>query len=234
MDLAVDLRSVVARVGRFPALAGVDLSAPKGSVVAVVGHNGAGKTSLLRVCAGLIEITAGEALVLGHDLRRDAQALRRTVGLLGHDPAIYEELSAKENAAFALRAFRGAVSDVDGALERVGIVGRLATMPVGRLSAGQRRRCALGIQVARRPPLWLLDEPHMSLDPSARDLLAAIIDEAARDGATIVFTSHDVDLAASLADSVVSMAGGVVVEVEQGLRITTRSHPREVADADVA
>ena len=92
----VSLRSVVALIGRFPALAGVDLEVGEGEIVLVQGPNGAGKSTLLRVCSGLMRIESGEAEVLGHDLRVDRAAVRRSVGLLGHDTALYDDLTVEE------------------------------------------------------------------------------------------------------------------------------------------
>ncbi|MDQ4069634.1 MAG: ATP-binding cassette domain-containing protein, partial [Actinomycetota bacterium] len=93
MALAVRLRSAVSLLGRFPALAGVDLDVEQGEIVLVQGANGAGKTTLLRACAGLVAFTAGEADVLGHDLREDRKAVRRRIGLLGHATFLYDDLT---------------------------------------------------------------------------------------------------------------------------------------------
>ncbi len=104
MTLAVHLRSVVALLGRFPALAGADLDVEPGEIVLVQGANGAGKTTLLRACAGLVPVAAGEATVLGHDLRRDRRSVRKQVGLLGHTGFLYDDLTVEENVRFAARA----------------------------------------------------------------------------------------------------------------------------------
>jgi heme ABC exporter ATP-binding subunit CcmA len=210
MELAVHFRSAVALAGRFPALSGVDLDVAAGEVVAVLGANGAGKTSLLRACAGLVTVTSGEAVVLGRDLRADRTLVRRRVGLLGHDPALYDELTAAENVRFAVRAAGLRTDTVDAALDRLGLVGRLRTTPVMRLSAGQRRRAALAVLVARRPDLWLLDEPHAGMDADARSLVGTLVDEVATSGAAVILSSHEQELAVPLADRVVSMAGGRV------------------------
>src|SRR5665213_2890005 len=101
MASAVFLRAAVALTGRFPVLAGIDLSVAPGEVLVLEGANGAGKTSVLRACAGLLAISSGEAVVLGHDLRRNASAVRRQVGMLGHAAALYDELNVVENVRFA-------------------------------------------------------------------------------------------------------------------------------------
>jgi heme ABC exporter ATP-binding subunit CcmA len=218
MAPAIHLHSAVALAGRFPVLAGVDLDLDEGAVCVVLGANGAGKTSLLRLLAGLLPLSAGEASVLGHKLPDEARGLRREVGLLGHDVGLYDELRPGENLAFALKAARLDPAAAIPALERVGIVGRLATTPLGRLSAGQRRRVGLALLLARRPRLWLLDEPHASLDPPTRDLVSQLAEEAARSGATVVATSHEPELAVPMADVVLTLSGGVAAAVAPGGR----------------
>jgi len=218
MDPVVFLQGAVALTGRFPALSGVDLSVGPGEVVSVAGANGAGKTTLLRVCAGLVPVASGEAVVLGYDLRLDPAAVRRRVGLLGHAPSLCDELTATENVRFALRAAGHDTERVGPALARVGITGRLTKTVVGGLSAGQRRRVALSVLVARAPELWLLDEPHAGLDAGARTLLSELVTEAVRDGASVVFSSHESDVAAAMSDRLVTMSGGRVADVTAGGR----------------
>jgi heme ABC exporter ATP-binding subunit CcmA len=218
MDVAARLQAAVALAGRFPALSGVDLTVSTGEVVSVEGANGAGKTSLLRACAGLLTVHSGTIEVLGQDLRADPAAVRRRVGVLGHAPGLYDELTPLENVRFSVRAAGGSAARASDALERLGITGRLAKTDVGRLSAGQRRRVALATVVARSPELWLLDEPHAGLDESTRGVVDAVIDEAVRAGATVVFSSHEQVMAAAMADRVVTMAGGRVRDVRPGER----------------
>ena len=180
---AVLLRAAVAMTGRFPALAGVDLQVDEGEAVLLTGPNGAGKTSLLRVCAGLLRVTSGSAVVLGHDLVDDPVAARREVALLGHSAALYDDLTVAENVRFAVRAVgwrrpRRSMARSSGSASSEGS----SRSPVGRLSAGQRKRVALAVVVARRPRLWLLDEPHAALDAAARGELDSIVSEAVGDG----------------------------------------------------
>jgi heme ABC exporter ATP-binding subunit CcmA len=238
MDLAVHFRSAVALAGRFPALSGVDLDVASEEVVAVLGPNGAGKTSLLRACAGLVPVTSGEAVVLGCDLRSERTLVRRKVGLLGHDPSLYDELSALENLRFAVRAAGQGTDRVGDALDRLGLVGRLRRTPVVRMSAGQRRRTALAVLVARAPQLWLLDEPHAGLDADARAIVGSLVEEAAASGAAVVLTSHEPDLAVPLADRVAVMSGGRITSVRAGGRGNVATERVLVAvaqdDADVA
>jgi heme ABC exporter ATP-binding subunit CcmA len=238
MAPAVLLRAAVCVTGRFPALAGADLVVAPGEIVVLEGPNGAGKTTLLRVCAGLLPVTGGEAVVLGCDLRRDRAAVRRRVGLLGHAAALYDDLTVAENVRFAARAARCGSADVDAALERLELSGRLRRTTVGRLSAGQRRRVALAVLVARRPELWLLDEPHAGLDAAGRALLGQLVSEAASAGATVLLASHEPEESLPLADRVVSLTGGRVSGTRQarptGPALSAVTRPTDEEGAHVA
>ena len=207
---AVRLEGAVVLLGRFPALAGADLSVDPGEVVLVRGPNGAGKSTLLHLCAGLLPLTEGQGEVLGCDLGADRAAVRRRVGLLGHDTALYGELSPAENLELWARASRVDTAGVAGALNRLGVPERLWAVPSTRLSAGQRRRVALAAIVVRRPELWLLDEPHAGLDGEGRELVSDLMSEAAAAGAAVVLASHETGPADDLATRTVTMAGGTV------------------------
>ena len=206
----IRLRAAVALIGRFPALAGVDLEVGEGEVVLVQGPNGAGKSTLLRLCAGLLRLESGQGTVLGHDLATDRPVIRRSVGLLGHDTALYDDLTVRENLDFWARASRVDPAAVGPAMARLGVADRLHDVSVGLLSAGQRRRVALAAVVVRRPRLWLLDEPHAGLDPSGRDLVDRLVGDAAAAGATVLLSSHEVDRTLDLATRRITVAGGTV------------------------
>ncbi len=208
MSLAVHLRSAVCLLGRFPALAGVDLDVRAGEVVLLAGPNGAGKTTLLRACAGLVPVVDGTAVVLGHDLRVDRRSVRRQLALVGHQTSLYDDLSVADNVRFTVRARGGSPGAVAPALERLGLDGRLRDVAAGRLSAGQRRRCTLAGLVAGDTELWLLDEPHAGLDPEGRDLVDQLVTEAAGAGRTVLLASHDLDRAGAVATRQVTIEAG--------------------------
>lgn len=212
MAPAVRLREAVALADHFPLLAGVSLDIGEGEVAHIRGPNGAGKTSLLRLCCGLVPLHSGEATVLGHDLSLDRRAVRRAVGLLSHQSLLYEELTVEENLRYALRSFGLEASRAGGAASRLGLVGRLYTTAVGKLSAGQRRRTALAVLVARDPRLWLLDEPHAGLDEEGRALLDELVAESRAKGRTVLLSSHEHELAEAISDRVILLAGGRVQE----------------------
>jgi len=211
MELVVHFRAAVALLGRFPALAGIDLDVAQGQIVLLRGPNGAGKTTLLRACAGLVPVVDGVAEVLGADLRRHPRGVRGRVGLLGHSTGLYDDLTVAENVRFWGRAARADAADMAAALRLLGLDGRLRDVAVGGLSAGQRRRTSLACLLARRPQLWLLDEPHAGMDAAARDQVDTLMRQAVSQGATVLFSSHELDRATSLADRVVEIIGGVAV-----------------------
>ena len=244
MDYAVSLRSAVVLLGRFPALSGADLSVERGEIVAVRGANGAGKTTLLRLCAGLVRLYQGEGEVLGSDLAgaRAAGAWRSRVGFLGHETRLYGDLTAKENVEFALAlsglSRRGTAAEAE--LEQLELPARLHHERVSRLSAGQQRRVAFACVMVRRPELWLLDEPHASLDAEGRKCIDAIISEVASAGAAVIVVTHEhggvfggesgeSDLAGTQTPSppafgnlrTVALAGGRVIEYSSHARRTS-------------
>lgn len=208
MPLVVCLRSAVCLLGRFPALAGVDLDVEAGEVVLLSGANGSGKTTLLRLLAGLHRLQSGTAEVLGHDLAVDRRGARRAIGLLGHETGCYDDLTVRENLRFAARAAGGDAETSDAALERVGLTAQ-ADVAHGRLSAGQRRRLALAVTLARDPRLLLLDEPHAGLDATGRAVLDTVVASAAHEDRTVIIASHELDRTRALAGREVVLAGGV-------------------------
>jgi heme ABC exporter ATP-binding subunit CcmA len=209
----VHLDDAVAVLGQFPVLAGATLRVEPGEIVLLRGPNGAGKTSLLRVCAGLLPIVRGSGTVLGLDLTDQREAIRRTVGLLGHQNGLYLDLTVAENVRFWGSTVGATDAETAMAMRRLAVGDRLADVEVRKLSAGQKRRTALACLIARRAQLWLLDEPHAGLDASARDELDRTLRDAASAGATILVASHELERAGALASRTVDVVAGRVHEV---------------------
>lgn len=213
---AIELVDVVALIGSFPALAGATMRVDRGEIVLLRGPNGAGKTTLLRLCAGLVAVERGSARVLGLDLSIDRDLVRRRVGHVGHTNGSYPDLTVTENVRFWGRTIGATDQEVESAMERMNLTGRLADVPVARLSAGQRRRTALASLIARRAELWLLDEPHAGLDAEGRDELDTVLRAAASAGATIVVASHELERAGSLATRQIEVVAGQTRDVAGG------------------
>jgi ABC-type transport system involved in cytochrome c biogenesis ATPase subunit len=161
-------------------------------------------------------VARGEARVLGVDLTVDRAAVRPRVALLGHHNGLYGDLSVTENVRFWGATVGASADEVAGALERMGLDGRLADVVVSRLSAGQKRRTALACLVARRAELWLLDEPHAGLDAQGRDEIDATVGAAALAGATVLMASHELERAGALASRVVEVVNGQAHQLRDG------------------
>jgi heme ABC exporter ATP-binding subunit CcmA len=210
MDPVIELNDVVAVLGQFPALAGANLQVSRGEIVLLQGPNGAGKTSILRVCAGLLPIERGSGRVLGIDLVAQRNEVRSRVGLLGHSNGLYLDLTVEQNIRFWASMVNATEEEIVRAMSLMRIDGRLSSVKTARLSAGQRRRCALASLIVRRAEIWLLDEPHAGLDAQGRDELDSVLRHAVSAGATIVLASHEMERASALATRVVTVDGGGV------------------------
>jgi heme ABC exporter ATP-binding subunit CcmA len=210
MDSVIELNDVVAVLGQFPALAGANLQVSRGEIVLLQGPNGAGKTSILRVCAGLLPIERGSGRVLGIDLVAQRDEVRSRVGLLGHSNGLYLDLTVDQNVRFWASMVNATEEEIVRAMSLMRIDGRLSSVKTARLSAGQRRRCALASLIVRRAEIWLLDEPHAGLDAQGRDELDIVLRNAVSAGATIVLASHEMERASALATRVVTVDGGGV------------------------
>jgi heme exporter protein A len=207
---AVRVAGLRREYGDLVALDGVAFALPAGQTLALLGPNGAGKTTLLRVLASLLRPSAGDVGVLGCDLPREAWRLRGRIGLLGHEPLLYRDLTIAENLAFhaTLHGVERAEARIASLLEGVGLR-RRADELVSNLSAGLAQRTAVCRAVLHEPELLLLDEPTSHLDPEGAALVEPLIGRSS--GVTRVVVSHDV--AAALAESdraLVLDAGGRV------------------------
>jgi heme exporter protein A len=209
---AVELMDVARRLGSRWALRGVALRVEAGEVVAVVGPNGSGKTTLLRVVATSLSPTRGSGRVFGNDLVRDADAVRETIGLLGHATGLYDDLTVSENLEFAMRMYGTTPSGslINEALDLVGMLVH-ARERVRILSSGMRRRVALARLILRRPRLLLLDEPYNTLDTAGVGLVDGIIRDTVRLGGAALVVTHDLDRTDRVAyDRVVTLRNGRV------------------------
>ena len=210
------------RSGEPAALAGGSAALGCGETLTVLGRNGAGKTTLLRVLATLVQPHGGSLRVLGHELPREAYALRAQVGMLGHETLLYRDLTARENLTFYARLYEvpDAEARITELLEATGMAHR-AEEPVWNLSRGMAQRIAVCRTVLHRPALLLLDEPHAHLDPEAAALVEPLIGRAS--GATRVLVSHDVEHAVAEADRVLGLRDGRVVVDAPAREITPAS-----------
>jgi heme exporter protein A len=221
---AIELDGLVRRYGERVALSGVAARVEEGQTLAVFGANGAGKTTLLRVLAALLRPHDGVARVLGADLPKDSWRLHGKVGLLGHDPLLYRELSGRENLTYHARLHRVARERVAEVLSAVGME-RRADEPLRDLSRGMVQRLAAARAVLHDPPLLLLDEPRSHLDPAGVDLLEPLIGRGSR--RTRVLVTHDVESGLAEADLALGLRGGRQVFVTPAAELD-RKRTREL------
>jgi heme exporter protein A len=171
-------------------LAGVSFDLEAGTCMQVTGRNGAGKTTLLRTVCGLLPSEEGEVLWNGRSIEQDASAYRSSLGYLGHDAPLKGDLTATENLRYSVGLRRRlAPSDVAAALARVNAAA-FADRPVRTLSAGQRRRVALGALWLMAVPLWVMDEPNTNLDAAGQDLVSGLIEERLAQGGLVLAAVH--------------------------------------------
>jgi heme exporter protein A len=201
----LELEGLTRRYGEREALAGVTLSLQEGQTLVVLGPNGAGKTTLLRVLATLLRPHAGAVRVLGSPLPGESWAVRGRIGLLGHEPLLYRELSARENLRFHARLHGIDFGRVEQLLDAVGIATR-AGEAMRTLSRGMVQRVAIARTVLHDPELLLLDEPRANLDPAGAELVEPLIGRGS--GRTRVVCSHDPQADLADADLVLGLRGG--------------------------
>lgn len=214
-DVAIRIAGLTRRFGRRWALRGVDIEVRGGTVTALLGANGTGKTTLLRVLSTLLRPTGGEVEVLGRPWHEGGDAIRARTALMTPGGHTYEELSGRENLRFAAR-MSGVPHDaaaLDRALESVDLV-EAANTRVRAYSTGMRKRLELARLGLRPLELVLLDEPFVSLDDEGVELVQAAIERWRDAGATVLIASHRVSDATRHADRVVRLDRGTVASDE--------------------
>ena len=189
----LEVLNLTKRYGSTAALDGVTLSVNEGDVFGLLGPNGAGKTTLLSIVAGLLEADAGEVKLRGRPFTRQDRGLRRELGIVPQELAVYSELTARENLRFfgALYALPGVELDrrVADVLTAIGLTER-ADQRTSTFSGGMKRRLNLGAALVHNPRLLLLDEPTTGVDPQSRHHIFEEVRRLAANGVTIVYTSH--------------------------------------------
>ena len=231
---AVEVRDVWVRLGRRDVLRNVSLAVGQGERVAIIGPNGAGKTTLLRTVATLLRPSRGALQVAGHDMRGAAAAVRAASGYVGHQPHLYEQLTARENLSFlaSLYHVHNRVARIDEVLDTVGLSAD-ADRRVGEYSRGMQQRLALGAATLHRPAVLLLDEPDAGLDSAAVAMLPQTLDRLCP-GAAVLFSTHDTSVAEALADRTVSISGGILTAEPPRPDLPPRTLPQREGVSGIA
>ena len=212
--IAVEAEGLRKRFGSTEALRGLDLRAATGTIYGLLGPNGAGKSTAVRILATLLRPDGGRAAVLGHDVVREAAAVRRRIALAGQAATVDEDLTGRENLLFLGRlcglSRSGARARAAGLLEAFDLAGS-ASKQVKTYSGGMRRRLDLAASFIVPAELYFLDEPTTGLDPAARAGVWQIVRSAADCGSTVLLTTQYLEDADRLADRVAVIGHGAVL-----------------------
>lgn len=193
MDEVIRVEGLTKRFGDFTAVDHVSFTVQRGEVVGYLGPNGSGKTTTIRMLLGLLLPSEGNAQVLGYDIRRQSEAIRRECGYMSQKFSLYPDLTVEEN----LRFYAGVYGvreegEIQAALERVNLHAQRRTM-VADLSTGWKQRLALAIAIVHHPQLLFLDEPTSGVDPTARRAFWDLIYDLVNEGVTALVTTHYMD-----------------------------------------
>lgn len=226
-EAAVVARGLTKRFGDMIAVNSVDLEIQRGEVFGFLGPNGAGKTTTIRMLCGIMDPTAGDARVLGFDVRSQREELKARIGYMSQRASLYADLTVVEQLRFYARIYgldaRSAREKVGSWIESSGLAGRDRNL-VSTLSGGWRQRLALGCAVMHHPDLLLLDEPTSGVDPLSRRQFWDLIYRFADEGTTVMVTTHYMD-EAEHCDRLAFIYGGRIVAEGAPQEIKRRHMP---------
>ena len=213
-DAAIVVRGLVKRYGDVTALAGIDLTVPRGTVLGLLGPNGAGKTTAVRVLTTLLRPDAGRVEVAGVDVLADPAGVRRRIGLAGQSAAVDENLTGRENLVLVARLCGLPKAEAQrraGELLERFVLTDAADRTVRTYSGGMRRRLDLAAALVDEPEVLFLDEPTTGLDPRSRTDLWAVIEQLVADGSTLLLTTQYLEEADRLADNIAVVDNGRII-----------------------
>jgi len=213
-DLAISLRAVVKHYGAIVAVDGLDLDVPTGTCVGLLGPNGAGKSTTMKMLTAQVIANAGEIEVLGFTLPAQSKVARAEMGVVPQLDNLDTTLTVEQNLRVFTHLYRIGRADRHAAVERALEIAHLTdrrTAKVDELSGGMRRRLLIARALVHRPRLLLLDEPTVGLDPQIRQELWALIDALRTEGTSILMSTHYIEEAQRLADTVTIMSNGKAV-----------------------
>src|SRR5918994_581683 len=228
---AIELHGVKKSFGPITAVDGIDLEVPRGICLGLLGPNGAGKSTTMRMLTGQARANAGTIKVLGHELPAQAKEARAEMGVVPQLDNLDVDVTVEDNLAVFARLYR--VQDVHAAVDRGLAMARLEGRrrdPVDELSGGMRRRLLLARGLTHDPPLLLLDEPPVGLDPPIRTELWSLIDSLRTKGTTILMSTHYIEEAERLADEVALMAEGKIISRGKPSELVAQHAGRETAE----
>lgn len=196
MEYAVELNNLTKKYGQLTAVDNLSLNIPSGSIFGFLGPNGSGKTTTIRIICGVLSPTSGSGRILGYDILKNAEMIKKNIGYMSQKFSLYEDLTVEENLEFygeiysiPRKEFKIRKSFI---INMAGLSGREKTL-AGNLSGGWKQRLALGCALIHRPRLLVLDEPTAGVDPVSRRIFWRIIREATRQNITVLVSTHYMD-----------------------------------------
>jgi heme ABC exporter ATP-binding subunit CcmA len=208
----IELRDVTKKYGNSKVIRGLTFSVEKGESFALLGPNGVGKTTLVRILSTLIRPTSGTIKIDGVDISDEPQEVKARIGVVSHNPFLYDDLTARENLEFYSDLYDADKANVPALLERVNLKDRSDDL-VGTFSRGMKQRLSIARSILHDPGVLILDEPTGGLDIKSREDFFTMIEDLGRHGVTILLTTHHMDVAERLCDRAAVMDKGAIVEV---------------------
>lgn len=213
-EYAIRVEDLYRHFGDTKAVDGVSFTVEKAEIYSLLGPNGAGKSTIISMLACLLQPDSGDAVVMGHSVTEDPQAVKAEIGVVPQEIALYEDLSAQENLVFwgKMYGLRGALlkQRVAEVLELVGLTDRQKER-VAKYSGGMKRRVNIGIALLHKPPVIIMDEPTVGIDPQSRRHILDGVIALNREGATILYTTHYMEEAQELSDHIAIMDEGKLI-----------------------
>ncbi|HEY2981216.1 MAG TPA: ATP-binding cassette domain-containing protein [Anaerolineales bacterium] len=201
MASILEVQNLVKKYGDFTAVDGISFDIQEGEIFSLLGPNGAGKTTTIAMLSTLYAPTAGDATIGGHSITREPMEVRRVIGVVPQDIALYEDLTARENLVFWGRMYglsgKSLHARVDEVLEQIGLTDRSKNR-VKTYSGGMKRRVNIGVGLLHKPRMLFMDEPTVGIDPQSRRAILDTVKELNRQGMTVLYTTHYMEEAEEL------------------------------------
>jgi len=230
--LAIEAAGLRKVYGKFPALNGVDLKVPRGSVFSLLGPNGAGKTTTVSILTCVLRHDGGRAVVLGHEVPRECSEVLPRIGVLPQEYNGFTEVSVRGNIEYFARLYGYGRDAVDSVIDLLDLR-EIEHRKFGKLSGGQKRKVGIACALVGNPEIVFLDEPTLGLDPIARREIWDIIRGMRRNGVTIFMTTHYMEEAETLSDRVAIIDRGRIIEEGDPKDIVSRLRVRTLEEAYV-
>jgi ABC-2 type transport system ATP-binding protein len=213
-DAAIRVEGLYRYFGDIKAVDGISFSIERGEIFSLIGPNGAGKSTTISILACLLQPDRGEALVMGHSVTDSPQDVKAAIGVVPQEIALYEDLSARENLVFwgKMYGMRGSPlkQRVQEVLDLVGLADRQKER-VGKYSGGMKRRINIAIALLHKPPLIIMDEPTVGIDPQSRRHILDGVKDLNREGISVLYTTHYMEEAQELSNRIAIMDKGKLI-----------------------